>query len=87
MRPFLNWKSVPLIPSPSLALRMLPRKVCCVLGEMRKRSASGSKRHVNNVLNGERYVLRVVASGSTLGLAVWEELDLGIIASRRTDLL
>lgn len=34
----------------------------------------------------KRYVLRVASSESTLDLAVSEKLDLGRIASRRTDL-
>jgi hypothetical protein len=70
-----------------LAARMLPRNVCSAFGKMRKRSWSGSKRHVNTEVRQNRYVLRVASSESTLGSAVSEELDLGRIASRRTDLL
>ena len=35
----------------------------------------------------ERYVLRGASTASALDLAVSEGLDLGVIASRRTDLL
>jgi hypothetical protein len=68
MRLFFFLKPLSLILFLSLTARMLRRKVSCVFGEMRKRSSSGSERHVNNEIYGGEICFTCRIIGAYLGI-------------------